>query len=124
MTTEAEGRPAAPRRRAGQMERQVRKDLRGMGSLDTGVRGSLAQAALILARAIDAYSDQMGAAAQLSAIAKAIQELRTTLAALMEKTDDEHPDAPAGDSTPVWDAAEPGAADAGAAGGAGGAAAG
>lgn len=91
----------AERHRAGRMELTVRRDLRRLGTLNTGVRASLAQAALILARAIDSYAKEAKTPAELSAIAKAIQELRTTLARLVEASDDD--EGAAGDTTPVWD---------------------
>lgn len=104
MSDEAEG--VTP----GRMEAQVSADLDRMWGMDHGVRGSLAEAARILARAIDSYAAQPKTPAELSAIAKAIQELRTTLGRLMEVSED---DPAAGDTTPVWDAAEHGPADAG-----------
>ncbi len=114
----------------GRMESAVLGDLRGLGGLDTGVQASLAEAALILARAIDSYAKDAKTPAQLSAVTKAIQELRTTLGRLVELTNDNRRPA-AGDSTPVWsdgtlvrDAAESGPADAGAADRGGGAPAG
>lgn len=112
------GEGGQKRRRAGRMETSVRQDLRRMGKLDTGVKASLAETAVILARAIDSYSgrvDAGGSAAQLSALAKAIQELRSTLRALVEKSDDADDGDEARMSTPVWDAAQSGAADVGAA---------
>lgn len=105
----------------GRMEAQVSADLERMGGLDYGVRGSLAEASRILARAIDSYAAQPKTPAELSSIAKAIQELRTTLGRLVEVSEDEPT---AGDTTPVWDATEPGPADAGAADPGGGPAAG
>lgn len=93
------------------MELTVRKDLRRLGPMDTGVSASLAEAALILARAVDSYAKEAKTPAELSAIAKAIQELRTVLAKLVEGSDGDEP--AAGDTTPVWDSQEPGPADAG-----------
>ncbi len=71
----------------GAVERAVKNDLAKL-KLEDGMRATLAQAALVLARSIDAYSGKTESAAQLSAVAKAIQELRSTLSRLLEVNDD------------------------------------
>jgi hypothetical protein len=96
------------------MELTVRADLDRLGRLDKGVRASLAQSALVLAHAIDAYAAQAESPAELSAIAKAIQELRIILGTLVEAVDDGDDEAEfaARMSAPVRNPAVPGAADA------------
>lgn len=86
---------------SGRMEVAVRADLDRLGGLDTGVQASLAQAALILAGAIDSYAAAAGTPAQLSAVTRAIQELRTTLGRLVELTNDNRPPS-SGGTVPVW----------------------
>jgi len=98
------------RRRAGKLELAVRRDLRDIGDLPSGGH-ALAEIAAILARAVDAEEGPLTARAKLA------QELRVTLGQLREVARDGF----AGDedgqsSTPVWDAAESGPSDAGAAG--------
>lgn len=93
------------------MERAVRRDIRDAGSLPAGAR-SLAEIALILARAIDEPGGNLATKAKLA------QELRVTLGQLREVVRDSVGDSgEAGQPhTPVWDAPQPGAADVGAAG--------
>lgn len=102
--------PTSGRRRAGKLELAVKRDLRDLGQLPTGGH-ALAEIALILARAVDAEEGPLTARAKLA------QELRVTLGQLREVARDGIAGDPDGQpSTPVWDAAESGAADAGAAG--------
>jgi hypothetical protein len=96
----------------GPVERSVLADLSRLGKLDEGVRGSLAQMALRLAQAYDAYDgEDPGKLSRLN------QELRQTLKDVAEVGDDD--DGRAGDaarmSTPVRDASDAGPADVGAA---------
>jgi Xaa-Pro aminopeptidase len=95
------------------METAVRRDLLRVGRLDEGVRASLAQSALILAHAIDSYAKEAKSPAELSAITKAIQELRTVLGKLVEADDDGDDEAEfaARMSAPVRNPAVPGAED-------------
>lgn len=102
----------------GPVEIAVRADLDRLGRLDEGVRGSLAQMALRMARAYDRFDGD------LTKLARANMELRQTLERIAEVGDDDDGGEAARMSTPVRDAAEPGAADAGAADGGGGAPAG
>lgn len=113
----------------GSVETSVRRDLARLGELDDGARGSLAAMALRLAQAYDRYDG-----ADMAKLARLNQELRQTLAAVVEVRNDGDGDEDAAAlSTPEWapdvpaavrDAAEPGAADVGRPGGGGGAAAG
>ena len=98
-----------------------RRDLRRLGRLDTGVRGSLAEVAFVLARAIDDADEEPP-----TTVAKLAQELRVTLGALREVGGDSDDAAGVADdlSAAVWDTAELGPADVGAEGGAGGGVAG
>lgn len=106
--------------RPGPVESAIKRDLAQLGRLDTGVRATLAQMVLKMARAYDRYEG-----ADLAKLARLNQELRQTLAALTaEVSDDGDGEEAAHLSTPVWDPAEPGPADAGAEGGRGGGAAG
>ncbi len=112
-----------PEPRPGPVEASVRADLDRLGRLDEGVRGSLAQMALRLARAYDLCAD-----ADLAQLARANMELRQTLSRIAEVDDDGDPDEAARTSTPEWtggsaavrDPAQSGAADVGAADGGGG----
>lgn len=94
----------AERRRAGRVEAATRRELRGFGP--EAARSVLAELALTMARAIDAQADRVleGTPAQLSALAKAQQELRVTLGQLREVSsgngDDDRED---GFSVPDWD---------------------
>jgi hypothetical protein len=97
----------------GAMERAVRSELDGINARlakDAG-SASLAEGAMILARALDSFSASAESAAQLSAIVKANQELRATLAALRKagegvgNADDDRFAAEM--STAVGDAAQP-----------------
>ncbi len=65
--------------KVGTIEASVQTDLDRLGKLDTGVRGSMAQVALKLARALDNQPDDAGP----TTTARLAQELRTTLLALM-----------------------------------------
>ena len=89
----------------GSMEATVERDLSTLVRKDDGTRASLTQAAMVLARAIDAYAASAGStASHLSAIAKAMQELRTILARLTAADADDgraKRDA-AQQSTPEW----------------------
>lgn len=105
-----EGRAVPKARRAGKLELAVRRDLRDLGTLPAGGH-ALAEIASIIARAIDAEEGPLTARAKLA------QELRVTLGQLREVARDGFVGDPDGQPvTPVWDAAESGAADAGAAG--------
>lgn len=120
-------------REPGRVEAAVGRDLQVLGAAVDGT--ALAEMALVMARAMDAFSSRAldGTPAEMSALAKAHQELRVTLGVLREvaaRVGDGGEDA-AELSTPVWsdgaaarDAADAGAADVGSAGGGGGAAAG
>ena len=66
-------------KKVGTIEAAVQTDLDRLGKLDTGVRGSMAQVALKLARALDNQPDDAGP----TTTARLAQELRTTLLALM-----------------------------------------
>jgi hypothetical protein len=99
----------------GPVEVTVQRDLARLGRLDTGVRATLAEMALKMARAYDRYEG-----ADLAKLARLNQELRQTLTGLTaEVNGDSDDDQAAHLSTPVWDGAQPGAPDAGAAGGGG-----
>ncbi|MEV7264697.1 hypothetical protein AB0N38_14205 [Micromonospora aurantiaca] len=101
----------------GPVEQSVSDALDRLGKLDSGVRAPLALMARKLARAFDQYQGN-----DLTKLSRLNQELRQTLTAMVEVGDDgdgDGADLPA----PVWDSAEPGAADAGRAGGGGGGAA-
>jgi hypothetical protein len=98
----------------GPVESSVRRDLDRLGKLDEGVRGSLAQMALRMARAYDQY-----AGADLTKLSRANQELRATLQAMTEVGDDGDDDPSARLPSPVRNGAESGAVDAGRAGGGG-----
>lgn len=104
----------------GPVETAVRRDLAQIGRLDTGVRATLAQMALKMARAYDGYEGS-----DLAKLARLNQELRATLTGLRtEVSGDSDVEEAAHLSTPVWDGAQSGAADAGAEGVGGGGAAG
>jgi hypothetical protein len=96
---------------AGQVEASVRADLVRLGTLEEGVRGTLAQMALRMARAYDQYDG-----VDLTKLARLNQELRQTLAALVGVGDVDDSGEAARMSTPVWDEAQPRPADAGSAG--------
>jgi hypothetical protein len=100
----------------GPVEEAIRRDLAQLGRLDTGVRSTLSQMVLKMARSYDRYEG-----ADLAKLARLNQELRQTLMVLTtEANSDGDGEQAAHLSTPVWHAAEPGAADAGPAGGGGG----
>lgn len=100
----------------GPVESAIQVDLGRLGALDVGVRATLAQMVLKMARAYDRYEG-----ADLAKLARLNQELRQTLTVLTtEASGDGDGEEAVHLSTPVWHAAEPGAADAGAAGGGGG----
>lgn len=104
----------------GPVESTVRRDLAGLGKLDKGVRSTLAEMVLKLARAYDRDDGE-----DLSKLARVNAELRQTLAALTAAVAGDVDDGEAAYlSTPVRDGEEPGAADVGATGGGGGGAAG
>lgn len=104
----------------GPVEAAVQRDLGQLGRLDTGVRATLAEMVMKMARAYDRYEG-----ADLAKLARLNQELRQTLMSLTtEVGGDSDDDEAAHLSTPVWDGAQPGAADVGAEGGGGGGAAG
>lgn len=88
----------------------MRADLARLGTLEEGVRGTLAQMALRLARAYDRFDG-----VDLTKLARLNQELRQTLAALVGVGSDDDGGEAARMSTPVWHEAQPGPADAGAA---------
>ncbi len=98
----------------GPVEMAVRADLERLGRLDEGVRGSLAEMALRMARAYDGYDG-----ADITKLARVNMELRQTLCRIAEVGDDGDGGEAARMSTPVRDAAESGPADAGAADGGG-----
>lgn len=89
----------------------VRRDLRRLGRLDTGVRGSLAEVAFVLARAIDDADEEPP-----TTVAKLAQELRVTLGALREVggDGDDAAGVAADLASAVWDTPQPGPADVGA----------
>lgn len=107
-----------PRRRVGEIERSVRRQLKSVDS--SGMRLTLKPMAVLLARAIDLYTAQLGAVdedgktaaispAQLSVITKAHSELRATMRELLEVGGD----VGAGDGSeqsslpaPVWNPAQ------------------
>lgn len=108
MTDEAPG--------PGPVESAIQVDLARLGALDVGVRSTLSQMVLKMARAYDRYEGS-----DLAKLARLNQELRQTLTVLTtEANSDGDGEQAAHLSTPVWHAAEPGTADAGAAGGGGG----
>lgn len=115
--TQPEDKPA---RMPGIMEQTVETDLARMSKLDHGVRGTLAQMARTMAHAIDGFANvETHTPAQLSALAKAHQELRTILSKLEEEIGEENEEEGKRMSTPVWDGAESGASDVGPSGGGG-----
>lgn len=77
-----EGEPVAP---SHAVEEAVIRDLARLGGLTTGVRSSLVQVALGLARSMD---HAMDTDAGPTAIARLAQELRTTLISLTEVSSD------------------------------------
>ena len=99
----------------GRVEASTLAALDRLGKLDEGVRGPLAEMAVRMARAYDQYEG-----ADLTKLARLNQELRQTLTALVGVGDDDDGGEPARLSTPVWDATQPGPADAGTPGGGGG----
>ena len=72
-----------------------------LGKLNEGVRGPLAQMAIRMARAYDRYRGS-----DLTKLARLNQELRQTLAALVEVGDDDDGGEAARMSTPVWQGGE------------------
>src|SRR5258708_1903874 len=91
MTAIADSEPAfaqvtAPLTEAGPglVEAAVRRDLARLTGPEVGAQASRTEMAVRLARAIDGWDLGSGTASSLSAMAKAHQELRATLAALME----------------------------------------
>lgn len=69
-------------------------------------RNAYVQAAFVLARHIDAYSTEAQTAAELSAIARAISELRTVMDRLTGVASDDDGDEGKRLSTPHWAASE------------------
>lgn len=110
------GVEGAARRRAGDVERAVRRDLRQLDGEAKSRRATMIELALVLARALDARAAAEGSPAVL---AKLVQELRAVMGRLMEvKGDDNDADEFAARmSSPVRLAAVPGAGDVGSAGG-------
>jgi hypothetical protein len=93
----------------------VRHDLGQLAERDVGISGSLSEMALRLASAYDEYDGE-----DLSKLARLNMELRQTLTALVREVgDDGDAEQAAHLSTPVWDGAQPGAADARSEGGGG-----
>jgi hypothetical protein len=105
------------------VEVALTRELAAMDGADSAFHDSLAEMAVRLARAYDGYDGH-----DLTKLARLNQELRQTLAALVEVGVDDDSDEGARLSTPVFadvpaavrDAAQPGPADVGAAGGGGG----
>jgi hypothetical protein len=93
-----------------EMEKHVKNELETMNK-GKGVNNSLSEGALLMARALDRFASTAESAAHLSAIVKAHQELRATLA-LLRRADAEvaDEDSSARDaaalSTPVRDATD------------------
>jgi hypothetical protein len=85
------------------VEAAVRRDLSRMSGQSVGAQEALTEMALRLAKAIDDWPVTTSAAS-LSAMTKAHQELRATLAALMEVASDADDGFGARMSTPVRDA--------------------
>ena len=85
----------------GHMERAVRSDIAKLNPDVVSRRSTLANAAVVLAYAIDSYSSQAKTAAELSAISRAISELRATMAGLAGGADDSGDDG-AQLSIPEW----------------------
>lgn len=101
----------AQRTDPGEVERAVRREIAALDGSVQIFHGSLSAMAVRLARAYDDY-----AGADLTKLARLNQELRQTLAALVEVGVDDNGDEAARLSTPVRDGEDTGPADAGAAG--------
>ncbi|SRR6266581_3123164 len=94
-------------RRPKSVEAAVRRDLARMSAKQVGAQAALTEMALRLARAIDGWEvGTTNSAAAFSAMTKAHQELRATLAALMEVASDADDGFEARMSTPVRDASQ------------------
>lgn len=105
---------------AGPVETAVRRDVAALGELKGEFARTTVQVAMVLARAVD----DSGADGPAAAVNWA-RELRMTLDQLRrDARERDDGDEDGAISTPVWDAPEPGAADAGPEGGGGGEAAG
>ncbi len=93
----------------GPVEKALQRDLDRFAGMDTGARGTLAQLAMRLARAIDGWDEDMSSSG-LSALARAQQELRATLEKLTEAvvTDDDDDEFLARMSSAVRNSAQPG----------------
>ena len=103
----------------GPVERALRLDLDRLQQMESRGRGTLAELALRMAQAIDGWEEDRSSSG-LSALARAHQELRATLGALMEEVGDDGDDAAAGLPAPVWNGSKRPAHVGGAGGGGGG----